>query len=89
MVNRLLFHPLVTVAAICGVLASIALALATVMTPLSDLFGPHVAGKVNDWCLIVAAVCGAIAGLGRSPIHSIDSGAPAGNPSPPAAGTPS
>lgn len=71
-----LLRPGVTVAAIAGTVGGIALAFATVTQPLQDLFGKPTAAKIADVCLIIAAVCGPIAGLGRSPLSSVDSPKP-------------
>lgn len=70
--NRFLLKPEVTLAAIASTVCSVALAGATVTQPLQDLFGPHVARNIGDVCLIIAAVSGAIAGIGRSPVPSVD-----------------
>lgn len=70
--QKLLFHPHVTLAAMCATLASAATALATLGTPLGNLLGKDHASQVVDTCIIIATVAGVLAGTGRSPIPSVD-----------------
>jgi hypothetical protein len=72
MLKAMLFHPHVTRGAILTNVIAVATIIAGLAGPLGHLFGHKFAENAVNVCLVVIPFATFIAGVGRSPIKSID-----------------